>query len=87
MDPRSQSNDRRVDWVPGFFPRLGGSEPGQGDVPGMEIRKWEKLDGVLKRKFQKRKFDGLCKQAKNDENFFRLEKQNCLFRKFQKRKF
>ena len=31
--------------------------------------------------------DGLCKQAKNSEKIFYLEKQNCLFRKFSKRKF
>ena len=36
--------------------------------------------------FPKRKFDGLCKQAKNDEKFLSLEKHNFLFRKFPKRK-
>ena len=30
---------------------------------------------------QKGNFDGLCNDVKNDENFFSLEKQNCLFRK------
>ena len=30
---------------------------------------------------QKGNFDGLCNNVKNDENFFRLGKQNCLFRK------
>ena len=28
---------------------------------------------------QKENFDGLCKQAKNDENFHSLGKDNCLF--------
>jgi len=30
---------------------------------------------------KKGNFDGLCKPAKNDESFFCLGKQNCLFRK------
>ena len=28
--------------------------------------------------------DGLCNQSKNDEKFFYLEEQNCLFKNFQK---
>jgi len=36
---------------------------------------------------QKGKFDGLHKHVQNDQNFFSLGKHNCLFRKFQKRKF
>ena len=31
---------------------------------------------------KKGNFDGLCKNVKNDEIFFSLEMQNCLFRKF-----
>jgi len=30
---------------------------------------------------KKGNFDGLCNNVKNDEIFFCLEKQNCLFRK------
>ena len=44
-------------------------------------------DFIVGRNSQKGNSDGLCKQAKNDEKIFYLGEQNCLFRKFPKRKF
>ena len=59
------------------------------NIQGGRLPHWDNLmpTHVGHVTFQKRKFDGLCKHVKNDEFFFALEKQNCFFRKFPKRKF